>query len=316
MVAAAALVVLAPACSGSDDEAAGPGTTAPAIETATTPPTAPVSTLPVPEGFVVPDTRGVVLPAVEGDEEAEAAPDPSANVLPVRGGRATIRARVDGPPDRAEGGLVVRFERLDGGLRGWEDVRAGRDGVAVLTEAVGGRYRVRAWRRPDLTSTESQTMFVGFDEERELRVRVELHDALLLQGALQVGTWRVGDVVGFQVLAVREEVDGEGIVRGAPEAVPVEVRQFVGAAVEDPRDAVTDPASGFAGFRARCDLPGEHRLEVVGGGAQVTVDLPACLPPVAPPTTAEAPTTTTQATTTTTTRRTTTTTRPGRGWAS
>jgi hypothetical protein len=285
------VAVLAAACSGSDEGASAPGTTQPVVEAVTPPPTAPVSTLPMPEGFVIPDTRNVVLPPIESDERAGDAPDPSANVLAVRGGRATLRVRVDGP-DARSGGLVVRFERFDGGLRGWEDVRAGRDGVAVLTEAMGGRYRVRAWRRPDLTSTESQAVFVGFDQELEVRVRVERHDALIVQGALAVGAWQVGDVVPFQVLVVREEVDGEGIIRGAPQSLAVEVRQIVGAAVEEPRVAVTDPGSGFATFAARCDLPGEHRLVLVGGPDEIEVLLPPCAPRPEPVTTTTAPTTT------------------------
>lgn len=300
------------ACSGGGDDSADGTTTTVELLDAAPPETAAIGTIPVPPDFVIPDTRGVALAPVESKEKP--GPTPGANVLPVRGGTSKVRVRVQGIS--GEGSLVVRFERIAGGLVGWEDVRTNRSGVAELDGAVGGRYRVRAWRSPDLATTESQLAFVGRDEEVEVAVRVERHDAIVISGALTVPTWRVGSEVPLQVLAVREAVDGNGRVGGSPVVAQVSLVLRGGVGVEGESVVTTDGGSGTALFTLRCAVPGNHVVDISAEGSTVSVPLPECLPGVASTTTtsqvvADSATSTTRATTTSTTRPRPTTTRAG-----
>ena len=273
------LLVLA-ACSGDDGADGGATTTtvaAPAIpaEDATTP------TITVPEGFVAPDTRGVALRPVVGKDQPE--PDPEANLLPLDGGEAELRVTVVGPEGRV-GGAAVRFERFEGTVRGWVDTRTNKEGLAVLTGAPGGRYRIRAWDAPVLASTESQTVFLARAEEVDLQVRVEPHESPVLQGALTVPVWQVGDTARFDALLVKESVDGLGIIQGEPLPGDVTLTPIAGARVDTANPAPTDPANGRTAFGVVCLVPGIHQAVLTTDGLSTTVELPECrAAAVAPP---------------------------------
>jgi len=276
---ALALAALA-ACSTPDGDLAGsrhdastdPAATSSAFPTeeASTP------TIPVPPDFEAPDTRSVRLLPVVGRERPRPAND--GNTLPVDGGRAILRVQVVEPGGGVVPGASVRFERFVGDQRGWVTVRAGRDGVATFDDALGGRYRVRAWLAPDLASTESQLTFVGESETKELQVQVRLHDAPILQGALMVPQWSVGEVASFEVLLVQEEVDGEGIIRGQPVSSLVTLAPIAGPRVDGPNPLLTDPVSGRTSFPLVCLVPGTHQVVLSGYGRSITVILPECLP--------------------------------------
>jgi hypothetical protein len=208
LIAVASLALVA--CTGTTDEAAPPATTAPLGEVIPAEDTT-VVTLAVPEGFVVPDTRGVVLAPVPSDPKPQPAPPP----LPVQGGEATITGQVTGPDGPAKG-VTVRLQRIVGDRSGTYDVRTGSNGRFDARGLLGGRYRVRAFLPPDLASIESQLTFVAEDQTVDLRVGIERHDALVLQAAADSPGWTVGGRIGLRVLLLRESVDGDGIIRGEP----------------------------------------------------------------------------------------------------
>lgn len=273
------------ACSGDDggdDQASGPTVTAPGL-VATPPPSlipaedASQPTIPAPDGFVLPDTRNASLAPVLGREPVDE-PDLDANLVPVRGGEATVTARVVGPDGKGVGGATVRFERFVGPFKGWEDVEADDDGRAVLRDARGGRFRVRAWEAPRLTTTEPQLVFLRVDEPIELQVRVEPHESVVLQGALTSPTWRVGDVMAFEALLLQEEVATDGIIRGRPLAGVVTLAPIAGAGVDGDSTLPTDPVSGRVVFPVRCGATGIHQAVLSGNGQSVTVLMPECLP--------------------------------------
>lgn len=275
------------ACTGGadgtgDDQAGGPQGSAPGVVVPSSPSVIPAEdastpTIPVPDGFVAPDTRNVVLAPVLGRPGDE--PDLDANVVPVRGGEATVTVRVVGPDGRGVEGANVRFERFFGPFKGWVDVPAGRGGTAVLDDAFGGRYRVRAWEAPRLTTTEPQMVFVRQDEAVELQVRVEPHEAPVLQGALTTPTWRVDDVAAFEALLVQEEVGTDGIIRGRPLVGQVTLAPIAGARVEGESTLTTDPVTGLAVFPVVCVATGIHQAVLSGNGQSVIVFMPECLAP-------------------------------------
>lgn len=276
---AALVAVVAASCSASTHEAqqaddlggielGGPTTTA----VATTVPAAPLVTLP--EGFVLPDTRAVVLPPVLGRSQGEI--DRSQPRLPVRGGGASLRGTVVGP-DGPVDGAIVRIERFVGDDFGREDVATDPDGTWEASDLLGGRYRVRAWARPALATVEPQAAFVSNkDGSATLDMTVERFEGEQLQGALDAATPAVGQVVTLRALVSRVEVNDQGIVNGVGlEGRDVEVTVLGGIRVVGAKKATTN-ADGFAELSVVCMVTGLHGVTLRSGDLSVDVDLPEC----------------------------------------
>lgn len=229
----------------------------------------------LPEGFVLPDTRSVVLPPVLGRPEPE--PDRSIPRLPVRGGSATLRGAVIGP-DGPVAGATVRVERFVGDDFGREDIGTNAEGRWEIGTLLGGRYRVRAWARPDLASVDPQAAFLA-DENgaATLDIPVDRHEGEQLQGALDVAEPAAGQIVTFRALVSRVEVDEEGIVRG----IGVEGREVLlgvlgGIRIIGEKQVQTD-ADGFATFSVVCLVAGVHGVTLRSGDLTADVELPECL---------------------------------------
>ncbi len=80
-------------------------------------------------------------------------------------GGASLNGTVTGP----EGALTnatVHVERLVGAASGAMDVTTRPDGTWTLPMILGGRYRVRAWRTPDLALTKPEVFYLQSSETR------------------------------------------------------------------------------------------------------------------------------------------------------
>ncbi len=244
------------------------------VSSSTTSTTAPISEVTLPEGFVLPDTRTVALPPVVG--RPQPLPDPNVASLAVRGGGARLSGTVIGP-DGPVGGATVRLERFVGDAFGREDIATNGEGRWAIDGLIGGRYRVRAWARPDLTTVEAQTAFVANENgQATLDIPMERHEGEQIQGALDVAEPEVGQIVTFRALVSRIEVDDQGIVRG----LGIEGREVLlgvlgGMRLVGEKKPLTD-ADGFATFSVVCLETGVHRVVLRSGDLSADVELPDC----------------------------------------
>lgn len=247
----------------------GPTTTA----TPTTIAAAPLVTLP--EGFVLPDTRAVVLPPVVGRNRGEG--DHSRPILPVRGGGASLRGTVYGP-DGPVGGAVVRLERFVGDDFGREDIATNGEGRWEASGLLGGRYKVRAWARPDLATVEPQAAFVSNkDGSATLDMTVERFEGEQLQGALDTAEPAVGQIVTLRALVTRVEVNEDGIVSGVGlEGREVQLEVLGGIRIVGEKKKTTD-VDGFVELSVVCMVTGFHGVRLRSGDLSTDVDLPECL---------------------------------------
>jgi hypothetical protein len=247
-------------------------------------------TLPLPEGFISPDTRNVTLQPVVAKPKKGTQPDPDVPNLPMEGGQLTLRGTVFGP-DGPVGGAVVRVERYAGGLFGRRDVTTNKDGRYEVTELVGGRTRVRAWK-DDLATTESQLGFLASTGEATLDVAVERHNGQGLSAALTTATPVVGQPATLRAVFYQEQVNpATGIVEGtgigATELL-LGIESGYRVENENPRKTGDD---GAVEWQMVCTSPGVHNVVVSGGGQAIPVQLPECkvpdsggdASPVAPP---------------------------------
>lgn len=191
-------------------------------------------------------------------------------------GEATITGVVNGPEGPVPG-ATVQVERLFGDDVDGARVQADAAGRWAVTDVNGGRYRLRAWRPPDLVALEPFLLFVAATATAELDLTVERHgpDRIVANFAPNPP---VRDQPATLVVSVAlGQVDGEGILRTAPRpGVPMQLTITAGLVLESPDIALTDGA-GNAGFAVRCTQPGAPpAAAVVIAGVSRPLALPAC----------------------------------------
>ena len=279
--ALAAVFVLAAACSGGDD-ASRPRP----------PPSLPPTTVAV-------DYSNVRLERVPGS---------TTTIVEMGPGRAQLSGFVLAP-EGAVPGAVVHAERLVGDGQASVDVATLPDGSWTIPNVKGGRYRVRAWRAPDLALTKPEVFFLGGDEKKRLDLTVARYDGHAVTASIAPNPPYVGEPANLVVRLTLQSVDPTGVVRAVP-APPTSLNLAgSGAWTVDSENPTFTDGNGDARWRVRCRGSGNQPLAVVIGDFQTLplTGLPPCGAIVTEP--SPSPDEPSPSTTSTTFRRTTTTTR-------
>ncbi len=250
LVGAVALVV-ASACTGGSSPAR--------VEKAATTTAAP-TTVPAPTTTVAASPRTLVtLPSELGP------------------GPAHVAGTVTGP-EGVVPGATVRVERLlDDTAVAATTVQAGADGRWAVDSVNGGRYRLRAWRPPDLAQVTPVVAFVTVDDSKP----VDLPVLRYAGGANAVANVVpsppvVGKPAVLVVTAASGDVDSEGVVHaGARPGVPVTLVVSANVVITTANPQATD-GSGNAGFGILCNQPGPIIATVTVGTTPQPVQVPAC----------------------------------------
>lgn len=245
-----AVLVLASACTGSSSRRAGKAA----------PTTAAPSTVPAPTTTVAASPRTLVtLPSELGP------------------GPAHVAGTVTGP-EGVVPGATVRVERLlDDTAVAATTVQSGADGHWAVDSVNGGRYRLRAWRPPDLAQVTAIVAFITVDDTRPI-------DLPLLRYAGGANALAnvvpsppvVGQPAILVVSAANGDVDSEGVVRsGARPGVPVTLVVSANVVISTANPRATDE-SGNAGFGITCSQPGPITATATVGTTPQPIQLPAC----------------------------------------
>lgn len=256
---------------------------------------APPTTGPTTSSTARPDLSGVPLAGVPGA---------TTTTVPVGPGEATLQGIVMGP-DGIVPGATVLVERLVGDGVGGVAVAAGPDGRWSAPLILGGRYRVRAWRAPDLALTTPASFFLESKESREIEVKVQPYSGVVVTSAIAPSPPVVDETVRLVVRTYTRSVDEQGIVRNEPlPSVEVELTGSGQWEVETPNPAVAD-ATGRVDWLVRCVSLGSHSLavRVGGGGEALPLKIPPCATTDAAPTAGEDDATNETGPSTSTTRR-------------
>lgn len=255
-----ALVLLAAACRGSASDSAGRSTTT----------VSPPST-PAPATTAAEPTTVVTAPPV---------PRTTTTLTSALGpGNATLTGVVTGPEGPVPG-ATLQVERLLGddvdGVRLHADA-AGRWSVRAIN---GGRYRLRAWRPPDLAALQPFLLFLRADETAEVTLAVERHGPDRVVGTFSPNPPVRDQPATLVVTVALGQVDGEGVLRVSPRpGVPTQVVVTSGLALESPDATLTDGA-GNAAFAVRCTGSGAPpAVTAVIAGASRALPLPPCAEP-------------------------------------
>lgn len=237
------------------------------------PPTAPVSTSPLAR-----DYTDVALDPVPG-----LPPTASAEVL---GGQASLSGIVLGPDGPLQG-ATVRLERLVDDVVGRLEVTSDEAGIWRAPPPTtsptgpqgirGGRYRVRAWRTPDLAVTAPQILFIEGTENREVTLELARFTDTSFSWSSSPDPPVLGSVVGFRVVADSAFVDSDGVVH--TEAV-LDARLDVGPGWVIVGHPTFTEGPGELTFELRCVVPGPSPVLLIVNDLR-TLDLPvqACFDP-------------------------------------
>jgi hypothetical protein len=252
-----------------------------------TPPSTPATTTPT----TLPDLTKVTVAAVAGQPATTTAIGP---------GAATLTGTVTGP-NGSVGGADVHVERLVGDGVATADVVSAADGTWSLGGVLGGRYRVRAWRSPDLDLVTPQIFFVPDTGTRSVALQLDQFGGADVATALAPDPPVVGEPAGLAVQITVETVDATGVVRPRPmSGARAELANGLTWTVTGPNPTVTS-AGGRATWQLSCDAVGTQPLAVIVNDAVAyAVNLSACVPPP-PPTTTTLPAGGTPGSTTSTT---------------
>ncbi|MEA3018584.1 MAG: hypothetical protein QOI47_108 [Actinomycetota bacterium] len=215
-----------------------------------------------------PDLSAVSLPRVKGTTSTSVAIGP---------GPMTIVGTVQGP-DGAIPDAVVQLDRLVGDGVASTRVPTAPDGTWNVQHVLGGRYRIRAWRAPDLATTTPQIVFIESGPQRVVSVHLDPVGGLRVDDAIAPDPPVVNRPANLKVRVADRSVDGDGVVRDTPR--PGMSVTLVGGgewSVGSPNPSTTD-GDGSAIFRVTCGGDGSQSLSAqLETGDTYPLAIPACV---------------------------------------
>lgn len=239
-----------------------------------------------------PDFSGVHLAGVRGT---------TTTTTPAVGpGPAHLNGTVIGPGGPI-GGATVRVERLVDNLSGFADVPTAADGTWRIDNIKGGRYRVRAWRAPDLATSAPQLFFLQGSDTRSVALSLEVKQGSVVSSSMAPTPPPVDQPVNLVVQLSSRAVDNQGIVRAVPQVgVQLTLTGTGSWQVRSPNPSTTDP-NGRVAWQLICRSEGSQPLSVSFGAETVALNLAACFEQ--PPPTTSTTSFLDESTTTTTRKR-------------
>ncbi len=147
---------------------------------------------------------------------------------------------------------------------------------------LGGRYRVRAWRTPDLALTTPQILFLEGMQNKQVQLQLNRFTGTTVSSVVSPDPPVLDGLVNLTAIVSSASVDADGVVRSAP-APGASVTLSVGAGLLLLGGPTTTNAQGRATFQLQCQALGQSTADLTVNAAQTfSLPLRAC---VAPPST-------------------------------
>ncbi len=196
----------------------------------------------------------------------------------IQPGQATLNGAVIGDAGPVAG-AKVNVERIVNGQTGQIVLLTREDGTWSLPLVLGGRYRIRAWRAPDLAQTVATTLFLGQTETKTLELKVRSIGGIGVTSSFAPSVPRTDRDTNLVVRVAQKTVDDNGIVRAEPiPGVRAELIGSTGWLVRSTNPTTTD-ASGLADWQLRCRESGRQPLAVTVGTQTVPLSVENCVDP-------------------------------------
>ena len=198
-------------------------------------------------------------------------------------GDATIGGTVSGPAGPVDG-ATVRVERLVGRSVATADVTTSAGGLWQMASILGGSYRVRAFKPPDLAQSPVEAFFLAATERKTIDFRLPAAGGEKITAVVNPNPPRVDQPATITITVGIGRVDDQGRPAITPRpGVPLTLVGGPGVVVESTPVVVTD-GSGSASWRFRCTAEGANTVALTVGTGVTNVRFDGCGPP-APTTT-------------------------------
>jgi hypothetical protein len=211
---------------------------------------------------------------------------------PLGGGKASVFGRVVDADGNPVPGALVRATYY-GDINKPEVIEALSldDGTYRFDQVLGGRWRIRAWKAPELATLEDNTFFLGYTEQRQLDLKVKAAVDYVVTSSMAPNPPFIGTPVEIAVLVMTQSVDDEGIVHRSPVGGAAVTLNILGkwSLAGDPTQG-TD-YNGRAAWTLTCNEVGQQGITALVGARDWPLNIPPCHDPME--------TTTTTTTTTT-----------------
>lgn len=252
----------------------------------------------------LPEPRTVVTDPTTTTTEADLTRVPLASVaggttttVALGPGPMTIVGKVEGPGGVVPG-AIVELQRVVGSSIASVRVPTAEDGTWNLANVLGGRYRIRAWRVPDLVTLQSKLVFIESGTRREVALKLDSLGGVRVDSAIAPDPPLIRQAANLKVRVAERKVDGEGVVHDTPQAGVVVALSGSGDWVIDSPNPSTTGGDGSTIFRLTCQSDGPQPLFVnLDSGESHPLVLPSCVDP------RKTTTTTSSSSSTTTTTR-------------
>ena len=206
---------------------------------------------------------------------------PTTTTRPVGGGKATIAGRVvdtDGNP--VPGAFVRATYYGDPTKPEVIEALSLDDGTYKFEQVLGGRWRVRAWKTPELATLEDNAFFLGYTENRQLDLKVKAATDYVVTSSMAPNPPFTGSPVELAVLVLSQTVDDNGVVHRSPVGGAAVTLNIIGKWYLGTDATEATEANGRAAWPLTCVEEGQQPITAVVGGRDWPLNLPACHDPM------------------------------------
>jgi hypothetical protein len=153
------------------------------------------------------------------------------------------------------------------------------DGTYRFDQVLGGRWRIRAFKAPELATLEDNVFFLGYTEQRVVDLKVKAATDIVVTSSMAPNPPFIGSPVELAVLVLSQSVDQDGIVHRSPvggAAVTLDIQgkwSLAGDATQ-----ATD-YNGRTAWVLTCTEVGAQPISATVAGRDWPLNVPACHDP-------------------------------------
>lgn len=272
LVLSVAVAVFGAACSGSNPVAI------PVVEPA------PSSTTPTTTGAA----SGTVLTTTSSSSTSTSVRSSTTSTtrvvtapISIGPGEAFIGGSVIGPAGPVDG-AIVRIERLVGTAVAMAEVVSSGGGLWRMDAVLGGAYRLRAFRFPDLSQPTPEVFFLAAGERKTVDLRLTRTGEERITAVITPNPPRVNQSAVLTIQVGSSRIDDQGRAVLIPHVGTVLALSVGSGQVLESSFQVATDTNGTAGWRLRCLVEGLNPITLTIGTGTTPVALPACAAASAP----------------------------------
>lgn len=212
----------------------------------------------------------IVLPSVPGQTTTTA--------VGLGPGTATLSGKVTDVTGAAVAGATVEVQRLVGDASATAQVLSGADGSWSLSSVLGGRYRVFAFRSPDLGMATADVLFLADGQSQTVNLSLTGDAGNTVTGTLRPDPPVVASQSQLLVQTGVAGVSAAGGIANTSTSGASVLLVVSGAWTVLSANPTTTDANGQASWTLICDALGPQPLAVeVDNGPPADLTLPACV---------------------------------------